>query len=370
MKLKCLFEQKLEQHSLTFKVGKFGFWKFQFSYWIFPKEGKTLRILLRFCSVCMISSTNTRRRQKSTFYCLPIPRILFVTISKVRAPMQPLFRIKEASQTTRQILGPTGTAKPLVLLNEKVHFFVSEFDYLRHSEILNVVEYCSFGFSKALELGSDSPFVSDSIKVSLLDSSFKKLCWFFQNITWGHLYFQLLTLTFIKSFHSPNQFVAWTTRNQHFLLFSVFHKSTCSEEVIFSLSNAEMTWFSENGPELDLLEVCNNSSKKEKKNSIKLFLSVLNFLHNQRLQFIKEALTVASPTQRQQNEPYEVHENLGKPATRELILGWEGQETVIHNVSSLWLTLAWQRCLQQVLVELTEPFLIKRLRFSCYLLRL
>ena len=110
--------------------------------------------------------------------------------------------------------------------------------------------------------------------------------------------------------------------------------------MIFSVSNNNMTWSLEIGPETVSLEV-QKFADEAVLNSIEIPLAVWNLLESQRLRFSEDAISGAPLTEDEQARPHEVHKqanvpNLlaGRAMRRDAIRGWEGQETVIDNGST------------------------------------
>ena len=110
--------------------------------------------------------------------------------------------------------------------------------------------------------------------------------------------------------------------------------------MIFSVSNNNMNWSLEFGPDTVSLEV-QNFADQAVLNSIEIPLAVWNLLESQRLRFLEDAISGAPLTEDEQARPYEVHEQANVPnllpnhaMRQDALRGWEGQEIVIDNGST------------------------------------
>ena len=110
--------------------------------------------------------------------------------------------------------------------------------------------------------------------------------------------------------------------------------------MIFSVSNNNMNWSLEFGPDTVSLEV-QNFADQAVLNSIEIPLTVWNLLESQRLRFLEDAISGAPLTEDEQGRPYEVHEQANVPnllpnhaMRQDALRGWEGQEIVIDSGST------------------------------------
>ena len=110
--------------------------------------------------------------------------------------------------------------------------------------------------------------------------------------------------------------------------------------MIFCVSNNNMNWSLEFGPDTVSLEV-QNFADQAVLSSIEIPLAVWNLLESQRLRFLEDAISGAPQTEDEQARPYEVQEQANVPnllpnhAMRQDVLrGWDGQEIVIDNGST------------------------------------
>ena len=110
--------------------------------------------------------------------------------------------------------------------------------------------------------------------------------------------------------------------------------------MIFSVSNNNMNWSLEFGPDTVSLEV-QNFADQAVLNSIEIPLAVWNLLESQRLRFLEDAISGAPLTEDEKARPYEVHEQANVPnllpnhaMRQDALRGWEGQEIVIDNCST------------------------------------
>ena len=110
--------------------------------------------------------------------------------------------------------------------------------------------------------------------------------------------------------------------------------------MIFSVSNNNMNWSLEFGPDTVSLEV-QNFADEAVLDSIELPLAVWNLLESQRLRFLEDTISGAPVTEDEQVKPYEVHEQANVPnllpnhaMRQDAFRGWEGQDIVIDNRST------------------------------------
>ena len=110
----------------------------------------------------------------------------------------------------------------------------------------------------------------------------------------------------------------------------------------FSVSNNNMNWSLEFGPDTVSLEV-QNFADEAVVISIEIPLAVWSLLECQRLRFLEDAISGAPLTEDEQARPYEVHEQANVPnllpnhaMRQDALWGWEGQEIVLDNGSTTY----------------------------------